>query len=84
MGNNQAAFKRAPQVEAKMRKTLLDVVVVLAIAAFPVQMAIAAPRSAPKAARVSRPVAHQFRNAFGSVPKTVDNKSCDIIWCYEN
>lgn len=67
-----------------MRKSLLCVLGVIALAAFTVALAFAAPHGARRAPRVSPPVTHQFRNAFGSAPKAVESKYCDIVWCYEN
>jgi hypothetical protein len=66
-----------------MRWRVLSILVVV-IAAWTIQMATAAPRRAPKAARAPAPVTQQFRDAFGSVPKAVGSKSCDRFWCYEN
>ena len=67
-----------------MRKSILRIIGVLAVATFTVQVAIAAPHSPRKAARFAPPVTHQFRNAFGAAPRAVESKSCDVIWCYEN
>ena len=71
-------------MESEMREKLLSLVGALAVAAFTVQLAIAAPRGARKGIRGSPPVAQQLRNAFGFAHKGVDSKSCDVIWCYEN
>lgn len=65
-----------------MRKEFLSFVGALAVAAFTVQLAIAAPHRAHKAGHSA--AARQFRNAFGSKPNADDGKSCDVIWCYEN
>jgi len=67
-----------------MRKTVLSILGVLIVAALTVQMAIAAPRSARKAARAPAPPNHQIRDAFGSAPNAAGSKSCDIFWCYQN
>jgi hypothetical protein len=71
-------------MEAEMRKRMLGILRVLIIAALSIQMAIAAPRSARKAARAPAPVNHQIRDAFGAASNAVGSKSCDIFWCYEN
>jgi hypothetical protein len=84
MDNRQGDAFEGPQMEAKMRKIILRIIGLLAVSTFTVQMAIAAPHSPRKAARLAPPVTHQFRNAFSSAPKAVESKSCDIIWCYEN
>jgi hypothetical protein len=67
-----------------MRKRALSILGVLIMAALTVQMAMAAPRSARKAARTAAPVNHQVRDAFGSAPTGVGSKSCDRFWCYQN
>jgi hypothetical protein len=79
-----AASREYLKMETKMQNRLLNLVGVIAVAAFTVHVAIAAPRGARKAVRVSPSVTQQLRNAFGSAPKAVDSKSCDVIWCYEN
>ena len=62
---------------------LLSVLGMLAIAAFAAQMAIAAPHSTRRAARVAPPITHQFRDA-SAPPRAIESKSCDRFWCYEN
>ena len=64
-------------------KRLLSVLGILAIAAFTAQMAVAAPHSTRKAARVAPPATHQFRDGFAA-GRGAENKSCDRFWCYEN
>jgi hypothetical protein len=66
-----------------MKKSVVSILGVLAIAALTIQIAAAAPRGARKA-QVPAPPTHQLRNAFGSVSKAVGSKSCDILWCYQN
>jgi hypothetical protein len=65
-----------------MRKTVLNVLGVLVVAALTVQTATAAPRSGGKAVRAPARASQQFRDAFDSAPKAVGNKSCDRFWCY--
>jgi hypothetical protein len=68
-----------------MRKTVLTVLGVLLIAALTIQMAAAAARHARKAARAPVPVTQQLRERHRlSTPAAVHNRSCDIIWCYED
>jgi hypothetical protein len=66
-----------------MRKRLLSVLGILAIATFAAQMAVAAPHSTRKAVRVPPPATHQFRDGFAAA-RRAENKSCDMFWCYEN
>jgi hypothetical protein len=68
-----------------MRKTVLTVLGVLLIAALTIQMAAAAARRARKAARAPVPVTQQLRERHRlSTPAAIHNRSCDIIWCYED
>jgi hypothetical protein len=70
-----------------MQKRVLTAIGVLLSAALTIQTATAAARRARRPARAPHPVAQQLRNSFGSTdwPSAAgDNKSCDIIWCYEN
>ena len=71
-------------METKMRKRVLSILGVLVIAALTIQIANAAPPRVRKAIRAPAPVAQQFRDAFGSAPKPVGSKSCDIFWCHED
>jgi type II secretory pathway pseudopilin PulG len=69
-----------------MRKNVLTVLGVLLIAAaLTIQMATAAARNARKAARAPAPVTQQLRERHGlSAPAAIHNRSCDILWCYED
>jgi hypothetical protein len=67
-----------------MRKSVLNILGILAIAALTVQTASATPRHEQKTARVPAPATQQFRNALGATTAPIREKSCDIIWCYEN
>jgi hypothetical protein len=71
-------------METKMRKNVLTVLGVLLIAALTIQMATAAARHARKAARAPVPVTQQLRERHPSTPPAIHNRSCDIIWCYED
>jgi hypothetical protein len=85
MGREQIRLAlNKPQMETKMRKRVLSILGALVIAALTIPTANAASPRVPKAARAPAPVAHQFRDAFGSAPKPIGSKSCDIFWCHEN
>jgi hypothetical protein len=69
-----------------MRKRVLTVLGVLLIAALTIQTATAAARHGRKAARAPAPVTSQLRDiSHGrAAPAAIGNKSCDILWCYQN
>ena len=68
-----------------MRNKVLTVLSVLLIAALTTPMATATPRHARKAARAPVPVTQQLRERQRiSPPAATHNRSCDIIWCYED
>jgi hypothetical protein len=68
-----------------MRNKVLTVLGVLLIAALTIPMATAAARHARKAARAPVPVTQQLRERQRiAPPAATHNRSCDIIWCYED
>jgi hypothetical protein len=82
----------------KMQERVCKVLGVLLIAGSTTQIASAAGHHTRKAERAPIATTQQFRDAHGSsngpstlnerhglsAPAAVDNKSCDIIWCYED
>ena len=69
-----------------MRKRVLTVLGVLLIATLTIPTATAAHKSR-KPARAPGAVTQQLRDAFGSAdsaPAAMHQKSCDVLWCYEN
>ena len=73
-----------PQMETKMRNTILIMLGALMISIFGMQGSFAAPHNSRKAVAATSAATQQFRDAFGSAAKTAGTKSCDIFWCYEN
>jgi hypothetical protein len=72
------------EARTNMRKQVLTVLAGLLIAAVTIQTAAAArhgrkPARAPVAATQPRDVSHG-----PSAPAATGNKSCDIIWCYQD
>jgi hypothetical protein len=68
-----------------MPNKVLTVLGAFLIAALTTQMAAAAARHARKAARPPIPVTQQLRERQPpSAPAVTHNRSCDIIWCYED
>jgi hypothetical protein len=65
-------------------KIVLRIFSALIIISLTIQAAAAAPRHERKETQASAHSSRQIRAAFGSVPRGVDSKSCDIFWCYEN
>jgi hypothetical protein len=79
-------LNRPRSMETKMRNKVLTVLGVLLIAAaLTIQVAAAAARHARKAAHAPVPVTQQLRERHRlSAPAAIHNRSCDIIWCYED
>lgn len=83
--SRNAAIRPPRSMETKMRNKVLTVLGVLLIAALTIPMATAAARHARKAARAHVPVTQQLRERQRlSTPAASHNRSCDIIWCYED
>jgi hypothetical protein len=80
------SFDSARSMEIEMRKRVLTVLGVLLIAALAIPTAEAA-HKARKTARAPGAVTQQLRDALGSAdpaPAAMRQKSCDVLWCYEN
>jgi hypothetical protein len=72
-------------METQMRKEILTVLATVLIAALTIQTATAAPRHTRKALRAPVPATQQLRERHPlSTPAATHNRSCDIIWCYED